>query len=358
MQSDTNMRQGPEHELDELMRCASPRSNSVSLLNDSCSSFCDEPVEDLHSASSSRADTLKSALVRTCEAPIDVPSTSEEMADPPSIARVFARRKPTRGEDVRGTDETLLLNLQSIEPLFHLPLGQAAEQLGLCRTALKNVCRKCGITRWPFRGRGRREPSASPSPPRDHLPELPEHRQSAPQICQELASARSSSPGHSVAAPIVHASAASRFAYAAVVSPSPILAAPTQRARSVQKENRKRTEARPRKSLQQEMKGGFNFSSAEPYRAEPSPHAHAFPLSYSPAAGWLVSPVQDAWRLPAPATRAVSEAGSVGAPRGGGGARAPSVTLEAGGSCSQEAAEDVGCDLSFLCLEPVACRPG
>eukprot|EP00961_Rhodomonas_salina_P239919 3241196-Rhodomonas_salina.1 len=35
--------------------------------------------------------------------------------------------------------------------LFHLPLDEAAEAIGICSTALKNVCRKLGVSRWPYR---------------------------------------------------------------------------------------------------------------------------------------------------------------------------------------------------------------
>eukprot|EP00276_Gloeochaete_wittrockiana_P020510 CAMPEP_0184360466 /NCGR_PEP_ID=MMETSP1089-20130417/125148_1 /TAXON_ID=38269 ORGANISM="Gloeochaete wittrockiana, Strain SAG46.84" /NCGR_SAMPLE_ID=MMETSP1089 /ASSEMBLY_ACC=CAM_ASM_000445 /LENGTH=116 /DNA_ID=CAMNT_0026699665 /DNA_START=70 /DNA_END=416 /DNA_ORIENTATION=- len=34
---------------------------------------------------------------------------------------------------------------------FHLPLHQAAERLGLCTSALKKVCRRNGIKKWPYR---------------------------------------------------------------------------------------------------------------------------------------------------------------------------------------------------------------
>jgi len=45
--------------------------------------------------------------------------------------------------------------------MFHQPLGEAAEKLGLCRTALKNSCLKCGIVRWPFCISGNRVRSES-----------------------------------------------------------------------------------------------------------------------------------------------------------------------------------------------------
>jgi len=87
--------------------------------------------------------------------------------------RVFARKKATRGEEVRGTEEPLLLSLRTFSPLFHLPLGEAAEKLGVCRTSLKNACRKCGIGRWPFhasKGRVRGDSSSSLAPPPAQTP--------------------------------------------------------------------------------------------------------------------------------------------------------------------------------------------
>ncbi|KAJ1475405.1 RWP-RK domain-containing protein [Baffinella frigidus] len=150
--------------------------SEISALKVSRPSLRNQPFDHLDSARSSRA-VASASLARTCEAPsIDVPSTSLAKSSS-SHSRVFARRKPARGEEVRCTDETLLLDLQSISPLFHLPLGQAAEKLGLCRTALKNVCRKCGIRRWPFRGRGRRAPSEPPSSPEGKTSSLEEMSQ-------------------------------------------------------------------------------------------------------------------------------------------------------------------------------------
>mmetsp|Transcript_32615 Transcript_32615/g.50754 ORF Transcript_32615/g.50754 Transcript_32615/m.50754 type:complete len:327 (+) Transcript_32615:114-1094(+) len=43
------------------------------------------------------------------------------------------------------------LSMQELSEYFHLPEKQVAEQLGMCLTSLKKVCRAHGITRWPFR---------------------------------------------------------------------------------------------------------------------------------------------------------------------------------------------------------------
>ena len=34
---------------------------------------------------------------------------------------------------------------------FHLPIVEAAKELGMCTTMLKKLCRRCGISRWPYR---------------------------------------------------------------------------------------------------------------------------------------------------------------------------------------------------------------
>mmetsp|Transcript_16851 Transcript_16851/g.23653 ORF Transcript_16851/g.23653 Transcript_16851/m.23653 type:complete len:360 (-) Transcript_16851:74-1153(-) len=43
------------------------------------------------------------------------------------------------------------ITFEVLASLFHLPLSMAAQQLGVCCTALKKKCRKNGISRWPYR---------------------------------------------------------------------------------------------------------------------------------------------------------------------------------------------------------------
>mmetsp|Transcript_56808 Transcript_56808/g.116323 ORF Transcript_56808/g.116323 Transcript_56808/m.116323 type:complete len:356 (-) Transcript_56808:270-1337(-) len=75
------------------------------------------------------------------------------------VARVFPRRKA--GEEKRSTDLPVVLTKEMLFPLFAIPLRDAAEMMGLCPTALKSVCRRLGIDRWPFQNR-RGGPARSP----------------------------------------------------------------------------------------------------------------------------------------------------------------------------------------------------
>lgn len=43
------------------------------------------------------------------------------------------------------------LSLEELSQYFHLPINEAAEQLGICATVLKKICRNKGVQRWPHR---------------------------------------------------------------------------------------------------------------------------------------------------------------------------------------------------------------
>ena len=74
-----------------------------------------------------------------------------------ATARVYPRRKA--GELVRSTNKAIVLTREMLEPYFGTPLRNAAWHMGLCPTALKSVCRKLGIHRWPYQ-QSRRPPGA------------------------------------------------------------------------------------------------------------------------------------------------------------------------------------------------------
>jgi hypothetical protein len=43
------------------------------------------------------------------------------------------------------------LQLKELQTCFHLPMAEAAKNLKVCSTVLKKICRKYGISRWPYR---------------------------------------------------------------------------------------------------------------------------------------------------------------------------------------------------------------
>jgi hypothetical protein len=67
---------------------------------------------------------------------------------PERLARIFPRRKS--GEKSRARTQPIVLSRQALEPLFDRPLREAAISLGVSCTALKTICRKLRIERWPF----------------------------------------------------------------------------------------------------------------------------------------------------------------------------------------------------------------
>jgi len=64
---------------------------------------------------------------------------------------VFPRRGRKAGEAERKVQDPVLITYQVMQRLFHLPLTEAARQLGLSPTAIKGACRRLGIKKWPFR---------------------------------------------------------------------------------------------------------------------------------------------------------------------------------------------------------------
>jgi len=53
-------------------------------------------------------------------------------------------------DDQRAGDHNSV-TLEEIKQLFHKPLRKAAAKLGMSKTAFKEVCRRVGLRRWPYR---------------------------------------------------------------------------------------------------------------------------------------------------------------------------------------------------------------
>ena len=56
--------------------------------------------------------------------------------------------------DINSVSNVELHSISSqkfLSKYFHLPIVEAAKELGMCTTMLKKLCRRCGISRWPYR---------------------------------------------------------------------------------------------------------------------------------------------------------------------------------------------------------------
>ena len=66
-----------------------------------------------------------------------------------NISCVFLPRRK-EGEDP-DVPRHISVTYESLERLFHLPLKEAAREIGLCPTTFKKVCRRFDLETWPFR---------------------------------------------------------------------------------------------------------------------------------------------------------------------------------------------------------------
>jgi len=67
------------------------------------------------------------------------------------------RRK--QGEDL-DAERHISVSYEALEGLFHLPLKDAAREIGLCPTTFKKACRRFDLEQWPFRHNHGRIPFA------------------------------------------------------------------------------------------------------------------------------------------------------------------------------------------------------
>lgn len=64
--------------------------------------------------------------------------------------RLFPRRKLIGGEIPEKGRAPLKVDMADIQALFGRPQSDAAKDIGISLTALKQICRKLGIQRWPY----------------------------------------------------------------------------------------------------------------------------------------------------------------------------------------------------------------
>jgi len=83
--------------------------------------------------------------------PFAAEDRSRNSASPTGAADDFAVTPRRRSGQERRAP--VVLTREIIESYFSMPLSAASKDLGLCATAIKKVCRKMGIAKWPFRDR-------------------------------------------------------------------------------------------------------------------------------------------------------------------------------------------------------------
>lgn len=66
------------------------------------------------------------------------------------IITLFPRRKAGQSRPGGGKGP-VVLNLELLEQFYGMPLHVAANRLGICQTAIKKVCRRLGIMKWPYK---------------------------------------------------------------------------------------------------------------------------------------------------------------------------------------------------------------
>lgn len=92
--------------------------------------------------------TMRHAEAITCEKP---PQGTRKI---PQV-KLFPRRKAGHNEVHEKGRPPVKVSVETIEAMFCMPQAAACKVLGISLTALKQVCRKLGITRWPYQRRKR-----------------------------------------------------------------------------------------------------------------------------------------------------------------------------------------------------------
>jgi hypothetical protein len=77
-------------------------------------------------------------------------SQSEASSGQDSSNVIFPRRKQGQHKK-HGRKEGVVVTMEILETVFHMPLHKACNALGVCATALKRACRKLGVQKWPYR---------------------------------------------------------------------------------------------------------------------------------------------------------------------------------------------------------------
>mmetsp|Transcript_74966 Transcript_74966/g.201152 ORF Transcript_74966/g.201152 Transcript_74966/m.201152 type:complete len:250 (+) Transcript_74966:119-868(+) len=94
----------------------------------------------------SARDSLSVPLVKVKTDEVVKVRTSKDTMD----VTLFPRRKA--GENSHdGARGPVVLSVDLLKTYFGVPLHVAAKKLGICQTAIKKVCRRLGIKKWPYK---------------------------------------------------------------------------------------------------------------------------------------------------------------------------------------------------------------
>ena len=77
-------------------------------------------------------------------------STKVIINSKPIIKRIVSPAERVIRND-NGQPLSKSVKMEDLRKYFHLPIVEVARQLGACTTALKKICRKNNISKWPYR---------------------------------------------------------------------------------------------------------------------------------------------------------------------------------------------------------------
>ncbi|KAJ1490907.1 hypothetical protein T484DRAFT_1776182 [Baffinella frigidus] len=117
----------------------------------------------------------------------------------------YPRHKKGEGGEPGPLTRYISVNYEALEGLFHLPLKDAAHEIGLCPTTFKKACRSLNIQQWPSRMRCsptrlalskaqaggvdaatrtlRQEPVCAPAAPTLHTTEMHQDKRAGTMTC-------------------------------------------------------------------------------------------------------------------------------------------------------------------------------
>lgn len=113
--------------------------------------------ENLRNSTNATDNEALSSLLMLATANAELPLNETEEKDKDQKEKKPRAKKnsqPSTERSTRGESNQPLAKSVTIDELrqfFHLPIVEVARQLGTCTTALKKICRKNYISKWPYR---------------------------------------------------------------------------------------------------------------------------------------------------------------------------------------------------------------